>query len=90
MAEVASRPPATSTGSRAISDTAAQSTPPPPPSTAAPATKKGKGKKAANDPNDAARQLQAKIAQLEQDKAGKTEEDAEIGPLQRRSVDSYC
>ena len=52
--------------------------PPPPPNTA-PASKKGKSKKGANDANDAARQLQAKIAQLELDQAGRTEEDAEIG-----------
>lgn len=52
--------------------------PPPPPSTA-PGLKKAKAKKGANDATDAARQLQAKIAQLELDQAGKTEEDAEIG-----------
>lgn len=51
---------------------------PPPPPTTAPASRKGKSKKGANDANDAARQLQAKIAQLEQDQAGRTEEDTEI------------
>ena len=52
---------------------------PPPPPTAAPSAKKGKSKKGGNDANDAARQLQAKIAQLELDQQGRTEEDAEIG-----------
>lgn len=52
---------------------------PPPPPTTAPSSKKGKAKKGAPDANDAARQLQAKIAQLELDQAGRTEEDAEIG-----------
>ena len=53
---------------------------PPPPPTAAPSSKKAKNKKgAAGDATDAARQLQAKIAQLELDQAGRTEEDAEIG-----------
>lgn len=46
----------------------------------APTSKRAKGKKGVtNDPNDAAKQLQAKIAQLELDQAGRTEEDAEIG-----------
>ncbi|KAF2222150.1 myosin-like coiled-coil protein-domain-containing protein [Elsinoe ampelina] len=75
MAEVASRPAVANTASRTASDTAA---PPPPPPTAAPATKKGKGKKVAPDSEEARKQLQAKIAQLEQDRAGKSEEDAEI------------
>ena len=52
--------------------------PPPPPSTA-PSAKKAKNKKGTGDTNDAARQLQAKIAQLELDQQGRTEEDAEIG-----------
>lgn len=52
---------------------------PPPPPTTAPALRKGKAKKGVNDANEAARQLQAKIAQLELDQAGRTEEDAEIG-----------
>jgi len=53
---------------------------PPPPPTTAPASKKSKNKKGgAGDATDAARQLQAKIAQLELDQAGRTEEDAEIG-----------
>lgn len=49
--------------------------PPPPPPTAV--SKKAKTKKV--DSNDAAKQLQAKIAQLELDQQGRTEEDAEIG-----------
>jgi len=53
---------------------------PPPPTAASTGGKKNKAKKGgANDSNDAARQLQAKIAQLELDQAGRTEEDAEIG-----------
>lgn len=59
-------------------DTPLPAAPPPPPSTA-PTGKKTKAKKGAPDTNDAHKQLQAKIAQLEQDAAGKTEEDAEIG-----------
>lgn len=52
---------------------------PPPPPTAGPVSKKNKAKKGAPDTNDAHKQLQAKIAQLEQDAAGRSEEDAEIG-----------
>ncbi|KAI4716862.1 hypothetical protein E4T48_06904 [Aureobasidium sp. EXF-10727] len=51
--------------------------PPPPPNNAS-ANKKAKPKKAAADTNDAHKQLQAKIAQLEQDATGRAEEDAEI------------
>ncbi|GAB7349542.1 hypothetical protein MBLNU459_g0243t1 [Dothideomycetes sp. NU459] len=51
---------------------------PPPPPTAAPVSKKNKAKKGATDTTDAHKQLQAKIAQLEQDAAGRSEEDAEI------------
>jgi len=61
------------------SDGSLPAAPPPPPS-AAPVSRKNKGKKAGgNDATEAARQLQAKIAQLELDQAGRTEEDAEIG-----------
>ncbi|KAF2156843.1 hypothetical protein K461DRAFT_5309 [Myriangium duriaei CBS 260.36] len=73
MTEVASRPSAATTGSRVQADLPGA---PPPPSVAP--SKKTKGKKVVNDQNEANRQLQARIAQLEQDKAGKTEEDAEI------------
>lgn len=59
------------------SDSTLASAPPPPP--ANPVGKKTKAKKGAPDQTDAARQLQAKIAQLEQDAAGRSEEDAEIG-----------
>lgn len=60
------------------SDSTLPSAPPPPP--ANPVGKKNKAKKGgATDQTDAARQLQAKIAQLEQDAAGRSEEDAEIG-----------
>ena len=59
------------------SDTTLAAAPPPPP--ANPVGKKNKPKKGATDQTDAARQLQAKIAQLEQDAAGRSEEDAEIG-----------
>lgn len=53
---------------------------PPPPTAPATGGKKNKAKKGgANDSNEAARQLQAKIQQLELDQAGRTEEDAEIG-----------
>ncbi len=45
---------------------------------AAPATKKGKGKKAA-DPNETGKLLAAKINQLELDAAGDKEQEAEIG-----------
>ncbi|KAH0008945.1 hypothetical protein KCU78_g10988, partial [Aureobasidium melanogenum] len=51
--------------------------PPPPPNNAS-ANKKTKPKKGAADTNDAHKQLQAKIAQLEQDATGRAEEDAEI------------
>jgi hypothetical protein len=51
---------------------------PPPPSNG-PAGKKTKSKKGAADTTDAHKQLQAKIAQLEQDATGRAEEDAEIG-----------
>lgn len=47
--------------------------------TPAPA-KKGKGKKAA-DPTEQQKQIQAKIAQLEQDAAGDKEQELEIGAL---------
>ena len=60
-----------------VTDITLTSAPPPPP--ANPGGKKAKGKKGAPDQTDAARQLQAKIAQLEQDAAGRSEEDAEIG-----------
>ncbi|KAK8216871.1 hypothetical protein M8818_001834 [Zalaria obscura] len=43
-----------------------------------PIPKKNKAKKGTPDPNDAQRQLQAKIAQLELDAAGRNEEEAEI------------
>jgi len=52
---------------------------PPPPPNNGPAGKKSKAKKGAADTNDAHKQLQAKIAQLEQDATGRAEEDAEIG-----------
>ncbi len=45
---------------------------------AAPATKKSKGKKAA-DPNETGKLLAAKINQLELDAAGDKEQEAEIG-----------
>ena len=48
------------------------------PQPAGPPPKKGKGKKNA-DPNDASKQIAAKIAQLEQDAAGDKEQEAEIG-----------
>ncbi|THW73666.1 hypothetical protein D6D19_05464 [Aureobasidium pullulans] len=51
---------------------------PPPPPNNGPAGKKSKAKKGAADTNDAHKQLQAKIAQLEQDATGRAEEDAEI------------
>lgn len=51
---------------------------PPPPNNGS-VNKKTKPKKGAADTNDAHKQLQAKIAQLEQDATGRAEEDAEIG-----------
>lgn len=42
------------------------------------APKKGKSKKSA-DPLDATKAIQARISQLEQDRAGEKEEEAEIG-----------
>lgn len=59
------------------SDSTLAAAPAPPP--ANPVGKKAKAKKGNADQTDAARQLQAKIAQLEQDAAGRSEEDAEIG-----------
>jgi len=50
---------------------------PPPPNNGS-VNKKTKPKKGAADTNDAHKQLQAKIAQLEQDATGRAEEDAEI------------
>lgn len=44
---------------------------PPPPPNNGPAGKKSKAKKGAADTNDAHKQLQAKIAQLEQDATGR-------------------
>jgi len=85
MATVASQQQPASHGSRASpagSTNPDGTLPNAPPPSAAPVTggKKNKAKKAgANDSNEAARQLQAKIAQLELDQAGRTEEDAEIG-----------
>ena len=79
MTTVAPPQPLSSHGSRgspAPGDMTSPAAPPPPSN--APA-KKTKAKKGANDANDAARQLQAKIAQLELDQQGRTEEDAEIG-----------
>jgi len=71
----------TEPASRAAPPATTDTTPTTPVTPVAPSTnKKTKGnKKTTNDPNEAARQLQAKIAQLEQDQAGRTEEDAEIG-----------
>lgn len=59
------------------SDSTLPAAPPPPP--ANPVAKKNKPKKGAATDQDAARQLEAKIAQLERDAAGRSEEDAEIG-----------
>ena len=77
MADVASHP--HPVASPVPSESSLRGIAPPPPPSTVPGSKKAKAKKAANDPNEATRQLQARIAQLEQDKAGKTEEDAEIG-----------
>lgn len=79
MAAVAQQPPQSSRASPASlleNDSPLAAAPPPP---ANPVGKKNKAKKGATDQTDAARQLQAKIAQLEQDAAGRSEEDAEIG-----------
>lgn len=42
-------------------------------------SKKAKGKKVANDPNETSKLLAAKISQLEQDAAGEKDQEAEIG-----------
>ena len=47
---------------------------------APPLAKKAKGKKSA-DPSEQQKQIQAKIAQLEQDAAGDKEQELEIGAL---------
>lgn len=47
---------------------------------APPAVKKNKAKKSA-DPTEQQKQIQAKIAQLEQDAAGDKEQELEIGAL---------
>lgn len=54
---------------------------------APPMAKKGKGKKSA-DPSEQQKQIQAKIAQLEQDAAGDKEQELEIGALLRCCVDA--
>ncbi|KAI9668285.1 MAG: hypothetical protein M1821_001105 [Bathelium mastoideum] len=58
-----------------VSDASSMHSAPAPPAPAA--AKKGKDKKA-NDPDDASKQLAARIAQLEQDKVKSQEQDAEV------------
>ncbi|KAF1949371.1 hypothetical protein CC80DRAFT_429275 [Byssothecium circinans] len=58
----------------------AQHAPAPAPAPGPGPAKKGKGKKAA-DPSEQQKQIQAKIAQLEQDAAGDKEQELEIGAL---------
>ena len=91
MAGVATQPPTSHAGSRASPATngntsldyinghgALPNSPVSNVAPAAPATKKGKGKKAA-DPNETGKLLAAKINQLELDAAGDKEQEAEIG-----------